>query len=144
MNIKEIEYDSIEYKKSIILRDKILRAPLGLYYTDDYLEQDKNQIILAGYEEKIIQGVLLLQIVNTSTVKMRQVAVKKNRQGKGVGTELVKYSENIAMDRDFKRMELHARDTAIHFYERLGYHCIGEEFEEIGIPHRKMFKNLNK
>ena len=123
MIIKEILYDTFEYKKSVLLRDKILREPLGLYYTDEYLEQDKNQIILAGYEEKVIQAVLHLQIVNTSIIKMRQVAVKKNRQGKGVGTELVKFSENIARDRDFKRIELNARDTSIPFYEKLGYYC---------------------
>ena len=142
MKITEIEYDSIEYKKSIILRDKILREPLGLYYTDDYLLQDKGQIILGIFDEKIIQAVLHLKIVNSTTIQMRQVAVKKNRQGKGVGSELVKYAEGIANDRDFKRIELNARDTSIPFYERLGYHCIGEEFDEIGIPHKRMFKNL--
>jgi len=144
MIIKEIEYDSIEYKKSVLLRDKILREPLGLYYTDDYLLQDKGQIILGGYEEKIIQAVLLLKIVNTETIKMRQVAVKKNRQGKGVGKELVIFAENIAKDRDFKRIELNSRETSIPFYEKMGYQCIGETFEEISIPHRKMFKNLIK
>ncbi len=144
MNIKEIEYDSFEYKKSILLRDKILREPLGLYYTDDYLLQDKGQIILGVFEEKIIQAVLHLKIVNTTTIQMRQVAVKKNRQGKGVGTELVRYAEGIAKDRDFKRMELNARETSIPFYESLGYKCIGQEFEEIGIPHKKMYKNLVK
>jgi len=144
MNIKEIEYDSIEYKKSVLLRDKILREPLGLYYTDDYLLQDKGQIILAVFEEKIIQAVLLLKIINTSTIQMRQLAVKKNRQRKGVGTQLVKYAENIVKDRDFKRIELNAREDSIPFYEKLGYKCIGEKFEEIGLPHRKMFKNLIK
>ncbi len=144
MIIKEIEYDSIEYKKSVLLRDKVLREPLGLYYTDDYLLRDKGQIILGGYEEKIIQAVLHLKIVNTETIQMRQVAVKKNRQGKGVGGELVQFAENIAKDRDFKRIELNARETSIHFYEKQGYKCIGEPFEEIGLPHRKMFKNLIK
>jgi len=144
MKIKEIEYDSIEYKKSVLLRDKVLREPLGLYYTDDYLLRDKGQIILGVFEEKILQAVLHLKIVNTSTIQMRQVAVKKNRQRKGVGTELVKYAEGIAKDRDFKRIELHSRQTSIPFYEKLGYNCIGEEFEEIGLPHRKMFKNLIK
>jgi len=144
MQIKEIEYDSIEYKKSILLRDKILREPLGLYYTDDYLLQDKSQIILAGYEEKIIQAVLHLKIVNTTTIQMRQLAVKKNRQRKGVGSTLVEYAEGIARDRDFKRIELNARKESIPFYEKIGYKCIGEEFEEIGLPHKKMFKSLIK
>jgi len=144
MQIKEIEYDSFEYKKSIILRDRILREPLGLYYTDDYLEQDKNQIILGSFDGKKLVAVLLLQIVNTDKINMRQVAVEKELQGQNVGTELINYAENIAKDRDFKRIELNARKESISFYENIGYRAIGQEFEEIGIPHRQMFKSLIK
>jgi len=144
MQIKEIEYDSFEYKKSIILRDKVLREPLGLYYTDDYLEQDKNQIILGSFDGREVVAVLLLQILNTSKIKMRQVAVKKDLQGQNIGTELIAHAENIAKDRDFKRIELNARVDTIPFYESLGYHSISQEFEEIGIPHKQMFKKLIK
>ena len=144
MQIKEIEYDSFEYKKSIILRDRILREPLGLYYTDDYLEQDKNQIILGSFDGKKLVAVLLLQIVNTDKINMRQVAVEKELQGQNVGTELINYAENIAKDRDFKRIELNARKESISFYENIGYRAIGQELEEIGIPHRQMFKSLIK
>ena len=144
MQIREIEYDSFEYKKSIILRDKILREPLGLYFTDDYLEQDQKQIILGSFDGRELVAVLLLKIVNTDKIKMRQVAVKKDLQGQKVGTELIDYAENIAKDRDFKRIELNARKETIPFYESLAYRCIGPEIEEIGIPHKLMFKNLNK
>jgi len=144
MQIKEIEYDSFEYKKSIILRDKVLREPLGLYYTDDYLEQDKNQIILGSFDGREVVAVLLLQILNTSKIKMRQVAVKKDLQGQNIGSELIAHAENIAKDRDFKRIELNARIETIPFYQALGYHSISQEFEEIGIPHKQMFKNLIK
>jgi len=142
MNFKEIEYDSLEYKKSIILRDKVLREPLGLYFTDEYLEQDRGQIILGTFEGRNLLAVLHLKIVNTSTIQMRQVAVHNDMKGQGLGTALVKYAEGIAKDRDFKRIELNARDTSIPFYEKLKYFCVGDVFEEIGIPHRKMYKNL--
>lgn len=142
MIIKEIEYDSLEYKKSIILRDKVLREPLGLYYTDEYLEQDRGQIILGGFEGRNLLAVVQLKIVNTSNIQMRQVAVHNDMKRTGLGTELVKYAEGIARDRDFKRVELNARETSIPFFEKLNYFCYGDEFEEIGIPHRKMYKNL--
>lgn len=42
--------------------------------------------------------------------------------------------------RGYKRIYLHARAYAIPFYEGLGYHVFGEEFTEVGIPHRHMQK----
>nr|MBP8249907.1 GNAT family N-acetyltransferase [Chitinophagales bacterium] len=42
----------------------------------------------------------------------------------------------------FTLMYCHARDTAIPFYEKLGYSRVGEEFEEVTIPHWEMGKSL--
>jgi predicted GNAT family N-acyltransferase len=37
---------------------------------------------------------------------------------------------------------MHARKTAMGFYEKLGYEKIGDEFTEVTIPHYKMEKRL--
>jgi predicted GNAT family N-acyltransferase len=37
---------------------------------------------------------------------------------------------------------LHARETAVSFYKKLGYTKEGNVFEEVGIPHWKMTKPL--
>jgi predicted GNAT family N-acyltransferase len=39
-------------------------------------------------------------------------------------------------------MVLHARDTAVPFYEALGYEAFDDPFVEVAIPHRKMRKAL--
>jgi predicted GNAT family N-acyltransferase len=52
------------------------------------------------------------------------------------------FAENIARDRGFKRLNMHARKTAQGFYEKLGYHLEGPEFEEVTIPHIEMVKDL--
>ena len=39
-------------------------------------------------------------------------------------------------------LTLHARETAVAFYLRLGYRVVGEPFVEVTIPHRTMEKLL--
>jgi predicted GNAT family N-acyltransferase len=39
-------------------------------------------------------------------------------------------------------MTLHARSTAVPFYAKLGYECVGDEFIEVTIPHWEMRKAL--
>ncbi len=42
----------------------------------------------------------------------------------------------------FDKITLHARKNAVPFYLALGYKIIGEEFEEVGLPHFEMEKNI--
>ena len=74
--------------------------------------------------------------------KMRQVAVDAQYQSKGVGSFLVAYSESYSVTIGFKKIELHARDTAINFYKKAGYETEGPIFKEVGIDHLFMYKNL--
>ncbi|MBL8040446.1 MAG: GNAT family N-acetyltransferase, partial [Chthonomonas sp.] len=68
--------------------------------------------------------------------------VCESLQGSGIGALMVAESERMARELGFARMVLHARETAVGFYLRLGYACEGESFEEVGIPHRLMQKEL--
>jgi ribosomal protein S18 acetylase RimI-like enzyme len=70
------------------------------------------------------------------------MAVPKNLQGKGVGRALMQFAENIARDRGYRKITMHARKTATGFYEKLGYNISGGEFIEVTLPHVVMEKRL--
>jgi ribosomal protein S18 acetylase RimI-like enzyme len=70
------------------------------------------------------------------------MAVIAGLQGKGIGKVLIQFAENIARDRGFKKIMMHARKSAIGFYEKMGYTIVGTEFEEVNLPHFLMEKNL--
>ena len=75
-------------------------------------------------------------------VQMRQVAVVPDLQGQGIGKALVEHSEALARRLGFRRLVLHARETAVPFYEKLGYAKLGDGFVEVTIPHWAMEKRL--
>ena len=64
------------------------------------------------------------------------------RQGTGIGRGLMEGVERILITDELDRIELNARDTAVGFYEKLGFRKMGEEFLEVTIPHWKMVKAL--
>ena len=143
IEIHLIAFGTPEYDEAVHLRYDILRAPLGLTYTPEQLAEEYNQIHLAGFDS---QGVLIAYLNLTpateEVVKMRQVAVASTWQGKGIGSMLVAESEKTASRLGFSLIRLHARESAVPFYERLGYGLVGERFEEVTIPHFKMEKTL--
>jgi len=77
-----------------------------------------------------------------NTIQLRQMAVISGLQGKGIGRVLMQFAENIARDRGFKKLIMHARKTAMGFYEKLGYNRVGNEFFEVTISHYIMEKGL--
>jgi len=88
----------------------------------------------------LLVGVLILKPYKKQTLKMRQVAVHPNIQGNGVGTLLVNAAEILAKRKGYNQIVLHARETAIKFYQNLGYQIVGDSFKEVGIVHYKMQK----
>lgn len=142
--LKVIAYDSPEYERMVALRYKILREPLGLVFTKQDLEKDKNDILLAvsfsGSDDVI--GCCILSVLNDITVQLRQMAVADFCQGKGLGSELLLFAEQVASDRNYKYVYLHARQVAVGFYKKHGYTIEEDQFTEVGIPHFGMIKRI--
>jgi predicted GNAT family N-acyltransferase len=74
--------------------------------------------------------------------KLRQIAVARPQQGRGVGNRLMAAIENLLAREGVQRFELNARVDVAGFYDSLNYHRKGRVFEEIGLPHVKMIKLL--
>jgi GNAT superfamily N-acetyltransferase len=143
MALKILYHGSKEYKQMVDLRMQILRKPLGLSFTPEELAREKDDILIGCFEDDdIMEGCCLLTKDGEKTVRLRQMAVTSGLQGKGIGRVLMNFAENIARDRGFKKISMHARKNAIGFYEKLGYKIVGNEFFEVTIPHYVMEKEL--
>jgi predicted GNAT family N-acyltransferase len=142
VDIKIFRQSDPEYLLSLILRYKILRIPLGLTFTRADLARDTDDIHMGAFEGDTILASLILTDSGDRSVQMRQVAVDDTYQGKGIGRELALHAETYAKGKGFTLMHCHARAVAVPFYLRLGYHTLGDEFTEVGIPHFHMEKAL--
>ncbi|MBM3439320.1 MAG: GNAT family N-acetyltransferase [Bacteroidetes bacterium] len=142
MALKQIDYGSEAYQQMVLLRYEMLRRPLGLNFAPDELDKEKDDILIGAYEEEELLGCCMLTRVNEDTVRLRQMAVHQKLQGKGIGASLMRFAENLARDRGFRSLIMHARKTAIGFYEKQGYQTKGDEFLEVTIPHYVMEKIL--
>ncbi|NCI47352.1 GNAT family N-acetyltransferase [Sediminibacterium soli] len=142
MALKIIDHGSSDYQKMVDLRFALLRKPLGLTFTPEDLEGEKNDILIGVFEDEKLEGCCVLTEKDRKTIRLRQMAVTANLQGKGIGRALMSFAENIARDRGYRRLTMHARKTAVGFYEKNGYKVSSGEFSEVTIPHFEMEKEL--
>ena len=142
MALKIIDHGTPEYQQMVKLREEILRKPLGLQFTPEELEGEKEHMLIAAVDDGTMRGCCMLVEENPQTVRLRQMAVTGDLQGKGIGRALMTFAENLARDHGYQTITMHARSNAIGFYEKLGYRIVGGEFEEVTIPHYVMEKAL--
>jgi N-acetylglutamate synthase-like GNAT family acetyltransferase len=142
INCKEVQHGSAEYRETAALRDRLLRKPLGLQLTPTELEAEIDSYHLACYQDDTLVACVVLKPARGDKIRMRQLSVTEQCQRQGIGTALVARAECFARELGFQEMVMHARETAVPFYERLGYEKEGERFVEVTIPHFFMRKRL--
>ncbi len=75
-------------------------------------------------------------------VKVGRMAVLPVKRRSGIGRQLLDTALELARRHRIARAELSAQDYVVRFYERAGFRCEGELYEEAGIPHRRMTRAL--
>ena len=142
LTFHEVAHGTPEYWETAELRNTVLRKPIGLEFSADDVQAEEGYRHLACYWDDTLVACLMLDPLENGDIRMRQLAVVPKLQRRGIGQALVEYAETWASSAGYRRMVLHARETAVAFYEKLGYSQFGDRFEEVTIPHWMMEKRL--
>lgn len=67
-----------------------------------------------------------------------RMAVLQPYRGRGIGSKMLKHLLVLAAQNQLSYIILHAQLQAKAFYLKHDFHCVGEVFEEAGIPHIRM------
>jgi predicted GNAT family N-acyltransferase len=112
---------------------------------DPTLEFDGNdhqsEHILAYLNRKPV-GSARMRLLNPTTLKVERVAVLEEFRGQGIGRKLMEFLLNFAAERQIAQIVINAQVSVREFYEKLGFIAEGDSFEEAGISHIRMRKQL--
>jgi predicted GNAT family N-acyltransferase len=143
MIVREIIFGSDEYSRALCLREEVLRKPLGLSLWNEDLSREEHQVHVGLFHP---DGELVACVVAvpgfSDEAKVRQMAVAISHQRCGCGQKIMRGMEANLAERGIRRLVLHARVSAVGFYQKMGYAVTGKTFLEVGIPHLKMGKDL--
>ena len=143
MIVREVRYGSDRYREVLALRDRILRAPLGLTWSKEDLEGEAEQLHFALVDESETPiACVAVKPLDADTAKVRQMAVDESCRGIGAGRQMLQGVEEILRQRGFRRIEMDARKEAVGFYRKLGYEIDGDEFIQVTIPHYRMTREI--
>lgn len=133
-----------EWNSYYDLRYRVLRQPWGQAKGSERNEGDETAHHFASWHLGLPLAIARLDKTNElGIVQVRFVAVEPKEQGKGLGKAMMQKVEEVAIQQTNKRIILHARENALHFYESIGYTIQKKSHLLFGeIQHFLMYKDL--
>lgn len=142
VELLEAPFGSDLYRRTLVLREAILRAPLGLALTPQELADDACRHHFCAVHRGDVVGSVSMKPLDRNSVQLRQMAVAEERRLEGIGRRLLAWSEGWAAAQGYRTIVLNARIGADGFYALLGYRAEGQPFMENTLPHIRMTKRL--
>jgi ribosomal protein S18 acetylase RimI-like enzyme len=140
--LRFITLEDALYAEELELRFRVLREPLGHSRDSVKFPFEDESLHLVALRGGALVGCVLFHPEGKQSGRLYQMAVKPDLQRAGMGKTLVRALEGELLTRKFERVYLHARETVVPFYERLGYAVTGPKFHEVGIPHLPMARTI--
>ena len=126
----------------LAIRHEVFTVEQGISEADDVDGLDGEAIQLLAVVDGQPVGTARM-LIKGETGKIGRVAVLKPQRGTGLGKALiVKCCEVLQGRPGVTRAKLGAQTTAIGFYEALGFTAVGDEYDDAGLPHRDMVRDL--
>ena len=125
------------------LRYRVLRQPWNQPIGSERNEGDASEQHFALYSDLNLIAVGRLDQCEEKKRQIRFMAVEKSAQGSGYGKMLMIEMEKYCRNDKVKEIILHARESAIPFYEKLSYQLQEPSYKLFGeIQHYLMSKKL--
>lgn len=124
------------------LRREVFMVEQGLSHEEEFDDLDVGAIHMLATVDGIPAGTTRL-LIEGDVGKIGRVCVAKSFRGTGLGAQLIDASiQRLSDIPTLTCVKLGAQTYAIGFYERHGFSAYGDEYDDAGIPHRWMKRDL--
>ena len=86
---------------------------------------------VAKIEAKIV-GAIILSKIDSTTIEIKNIAVREAEQGKGIGKALLKYAEKISQELEYKKLIIGTGNSSIGqlaLYQKSGFEISSIEYD---------------
>lgn len=131
-----------DYTPCIALRRAVFIGEQGISEAEEMDDLDDTAIhMLATVNGKPAGTARLL--LDGDIGKIGRICVLADHRGTGLGAKIVEAAmDHLRTLPAIKRAKLGSQDHAIGFYEKLGFVGYGPFYDDAGIPHRDMIRDL--
>lgn len=140
--IKLVSYTE-ELNNIRAIRETVFLDEQGVSPELEFDGEDETSTHFLAYLQQQPVGTTRIRNLDQVTVKIERVAVIKSARRKGIATQLMQAAIEHAQARNCQKVVVNAQEYVKDLYIKLGFKQVSERFDEAGIPHVKMIKELS-
>ncbi len=131
-----------DYAPCVALRRAVFIEEQGIAEADEIDSLDDHAVHLLATDGDTPVGTARL-LFDGEIGKIGRICVLSSHRGTGLGKALVEAGvAHLKTLPGITKAKLGSQDHAIGFYEKLGFEAYGPFYDDAGIPHRDMMKDL--
>jgi predicted GNAT family N-acyltransferase len=128
--------EAFEVRRQVFVREQGISEDLVF---DGHDKEALHMVVKDG--ERVI-GSARVQFLADNQAKLERMAILKRYRRKGIGREMLLFLNAVWKDKHVQQVIIHAQFEAAPFYKLCGFDEFGLPFQEAGIKHVKMRKQL--
>lgn len=128
--------EAFEVRRQVFVREQGISEDLV------FDGHDKEALHLVVKDGERVIGSARVQFLADNQAKLERMAVSKRYRRKGIGREMLLFLDTIWKDKQVQQVIIHAQLEVVPFYKLCGFDELGLPFQEAGIKHIKMHKQL--
>ena len=129
---KEDKDKALEIRRTVFTDEQGVPESMEI---DEY-EQSSIHFLAYSNDEAVATGRFRIK---KSYLKFERIATLKNARGKGIGKALMQFMQDHAFQNYPEYLPaMHAQESAISFYEQIGWMGVGDRYDEARIWHQTM------
>lgn len=132
----------LDYAPCLTVRRQVFIEEQGIAEIDEVDGRDPQAVHLLATDAGRPIGAARI-LIDGKIGKIGRICVLSEKRGTGLGANLVEAAvDYLRQQGNVTQAKLGSQDHAIGFYARLGFHPIGPIYQDAGIPHQDMIRDL--
>lgn len=137
---KQEEIDRcLEIRKAVFVKEQ--SVPLELE-ADEYDAAGSDCTHFMIFDDGRLIGTYRIICEKKGEAHFQRFCILKDFRGEGYGRAALREAEKYCFEKGYSKITLNAQCYAIGFYERSGFAVVSGIFDDAGIPHTAMEKNI--
>jgi predicted GNAT family N-acyltransferase len=123
------------------IRRRVFQDEQGVPAEEEFDADDDRAVHVVAETDGVAVGTGRI-VLQPAYAKIGRMAVLQEWRRQGIGRAIMDALMRIAAEHNATRLLLHAQVHAIPFYQACGFRSVGKQFDEAGIPHRRMEREV--
>jgi predicted GNAT family N-acyltransferase len=128
--------EAFEVRRQVFVREQVISEDVV------FDGHDREALHMVVKDGKRVIGSARVQFLADNQAKLERMAVLKRYRHKGIGREMLMFLDTVWKDKQVQQVIIHAQLEVVPFYKLCGFDELGSPFQEAGIKHTQMRKQL--